>query len=80
MDVIDEGLVDLVVHVPRSYDELGRPDGYLIRRHAVDADVPLVTDLLLATALVNALRNRTSRTPAIRAWDEYLGRQPRPLV
>lgn len=34
MDVIDEGLVDLVVNVPRSYDELGRPDGYLIRRHA----------------------------------------------
>ncbi len=79
MDVIDEGLVDLVVNVPRSYDELGRPDGYLIRRRAVDADVPLVTDLMLATALVNALRNRRGRAPAIRAWDEYLARQPRPL-
>jgi carbamoyl-phosphate synthase large subunit len=79
MDVIDEGLVDLVINVPRSYDELGRPDGYLIRRRAVDADVPLVTDLMLATALVDALRNRRSRTPAIRAWDEYLGRQPMAL-
>jgi carbamoyl-phosphate synthase large subunit len=79
MDVIDEGLVDLVVNVPRSYDELGRPDGYLIRRRAVDADVPLLTDLMLATALVNAMCNRPSRTPAIRAWDEYLARQPRPL-
>ncbi len=79
MDVIDEGLVDLVINVPRSYDELGRPDGYLIRRRAVDADVPLVTDLMLATALVNALCNRKNRPPAIRAWDEYLGRGARPL-
>lgn len=77
MDVIDDGLVDLVINVPRSYDELGRPDGYLIRRRAVDADLPLVTDLMLATALVNALRNCAGRAPAVRAWDEYLRRQPR---
>jgi carbamoyl-phosphate synthase large subunit len=79
MDVIDEGLVDLVVNVPRSYDELGRPDGYLIRRRAVDADIPLLTDLLLATALVNAMRNRAGVLPALRSWDEYLSRQPRLL-
>jgi carbamoyl-phosphate synthase large subunit len=77
MDVIDEGLVDLVVNVPRSYDELGRPDGYLIRRRAVDADIPLLTDLLLATALVNAMQNRAGVVPVLRSWDEYLARQPR---
>ena len=75
MDVIDEGLVDLVINVPRSYDELGRPDGYLIRRRAVDADVPLVADLMLATALVNALRHRAAGAPDLRSWDEYLSRQ-----
>jgi carbamoyl-phosphate synthase large subunit len=79
MDVIEEGLVDLVINVPRSYDELGRPDGYLIRRRAVDADLPLVTDLMLATALVTALRNRNGSVPAVRSWEEYLGRQPRHL-
>lgn len=46
---------------------------------AVHADLPLVTDLMLATALVNALRNCAHRAPAVRAWDEYLGRQPRGL-
>jgi len=75
MDVIDEGLVDLVINIPRSYDELGRPDGYQIRRRAVDADVPLVTDLLLATSLVHALRHRRGRAPELRSWDEYLSRQ-----
>ena len=79
MDVIDDGLVDLVINVPRTYDELGRPDGYLIRRCAVDAEVPLVTDLMLATALVNALRNRAVSPPAIHSWSEYLERQPRLL-
>jgi carbamoyl-phosphate synthase large subunit len=80
MDVIDEGLVDLVINVPRSYDELGRPDGYMIRRRAIDAEVPLVTDLMLATALVTALRNQLTATPALRSWDEYLERRPRDLV
>jgi carbamoyl-phosphate synthase large subunit len=79
MDVIDDGLVDLVINVPRTYDELGRPDGYLIRRRAVDAEIPLVTDLMLATALVNALRNRTANPSTIRCWSEYLERQPRLL-
>jgi carbamoyl-phosphate synthase large subunit len=77
MDVIDDGLVDLVINVARTYDELGRPDGYLIRRRAVDAEVPLVTDLMLAKALVNALRNWGERPLAIHAWNEYLERQPR---
>lgn len=79
MDVIDEGLVDLVINVPRSYDELGRPDGYLIRRRAVDAEVPLVTDLMLASALVEAMRNRAGAPVRIRPWNEYLERRPRHL-
>jgi carbamoyl-phosphate synthase large subunit len=65
--------------VPRTYDELGRPDGYLIRRRAVDAEVPLVTDLMLARAMVHALSNRVGGAPAIRSWSGYLERQPRLL-
>ena len=58
--VIDEGDVDLVINVPVDYDALGRPDGYLIRRRAVDAEIPLVTDLSLARALVQAIKMRRS--------------------
>ena len=36
MDLISEGKVDLVINIPREYDQYGRPDGYLIRRRAVD--------------------------------------------
>ena len=48
-----------VTRIPRLYDEMGRPDGYQIRRSAVDG-VPLVTDLQLARALVEALRTTWS--------------------
>ena len=56
MQMIDDGEIDLVINIPREYDQLGRPDGYLIRRRAVEAEVPLITDLQLARALIEALR------------------------
>jgi carbamoyl-phosphate synthase large subunit len=72
MELIDAGEIDLIVNVPREYDEYGRPDGYLIRRQAVETGTPLFTDLQLARALIEALwRKRDSRLP-VRAWQEYL--------
>ena len=55
MDLIDDAHIDLVINIPREYDEQGRPDGYQIRRRAIDAGVPLITDLQLARALVESL-------------------------
>ena len=74
MSAIDEGKVDLVINVPVAYDELGRPDGYLIRRRAVDAGVPLFTDLQLARAVIEALRWKRAEDLSIVSYDEYLAR------
>ncbi len=80
LDAIREGRVDLVINIPRSYDDLGRPDGYQIRRAAVDQGVPLLTDLQLARAVIEALRStdRASLEPV--AWDDYTGHSTRWLV
>ena len=76
MDVVDDGRVDLVINVPREYDNLGRPDGYLIRRRSVDAGIPLITDIHLARAVVEALRrHKTDGDLGLFAWDEYLSRR-----
>ena len=72
---IDAGLVDLVINVPVEYDELGRPDGYLIRRRAVDAGIPLITDLQLARAVVEALRRKRMEDLDTIAYDEFIARQ-----
>ena len=74
MQAIDEGKVDLVINIPREYDALGRPDGYLIRRRAVDTGVPLITDLQLARAVIEALRCKRLEDLPTRSYDEYLAR------
>jgi carbamoyl-phosphate synthase large subunit len=71
MEMIDAGRIDLVVNVPRDYDELGRPDGYLIRRHAVETGTPLFTDLPLARALIEALCRKSPESLGVKAWQEY---------
>jgi carbamoyl-phosphate synthase large subunit len=77
MELIDSGVVDFVINIPREYDRLGRPDGYLIRRHAVDSGVPLITDLQLARAVVEALGCRRPDELGIVAWqDLVLGTGP----
>jgi carbamoyl-phosphate synthase large subunit len=72
MELIDAGVVDLVINVPREYDRLGRPDGYLIRRHAVDSAVPLITDLQLAKAVVEAMRCRRPENLRVMAWQDLV--------
>ena len=74
MRAIEDGRVDLVINIPVDYDELGRPDGYLIRRGAVDAGVPLITDLQLACAVIEALRHRKARDLNRLAYDEFMVR------
>ncbi|MEL7450441.1 MAG: carbamoyl-phosphate synthase (glutamine-hydrolyzing) large subunit [Pseudomonadota bacterium] len=71
MALIAGGAIDFVINVPREYDQLGRPDGYLIRRGAIDAGVPLITDLQLARATVEALRERRDARLTVRAWSDY---------
>ena len=63
-----------MINIPIEYDEAGRPDGYHIRRRAVDAGVPLITDLQLAQAIIGG--HRKVNDLAILSWDEYAARRP----
>ncbi len=78
MELIDDGRIDLVINIPREYDQLGRPDGYLIRRRAVETGVPLITDLQLARALIEALRWRKKTDLNILSWQDYIKRNAMP--
>ena len=80
VSLIDQGVVDLVINIPREYDEQGRPDGYLIRRRAVDAGIPLITDLKLATAMVEALCTTKPEDLGVVAWGEFVDRGSVSLV
>jgi carbamoyl-phosphate synthase large subunit len=80
LDLIDRGEVDFVINVSREYDAQGRPDGYQIRRRAIDAGVPLITDLQLARAVVEALQNIKPGDLRAIAWNDYLKRSSGPLI
>jgi len=62
--------------VPIEFDELGRPDGYHIRRRAVEAGGPLLTDLKLARAVIEAWRLHRTPDLGTRSWAEYQARRP----
>jgi carbamoyl-phosphate synthase large subunit len=72
---IENGSVDLVINIPREYDQQGRPDGYWIRRRAVDSGIPLLTDLQLARAVIEAMRHRKLSTLSTLSYDEYVTRK-----
>ena len=63
-----------MINIPVEYDEQGRPDGYLIRRRAVDSGIPLLTDLQLARAVIEALRHKNRADLKVIAYDEFLAR------
>jgi hypothetical protein len=62
-----------VINIPRTYDAQGRPDGYAIRRAAIDAGVQLVTDPQLARTVVEMLHRTLGRGPELRPMTDYAG-------
>jgi len=63
--------IDFVINVAREYDAHGLPDGAQIRRLAVDLEVPLITDLMLARAVVHAMIACPRERLEIRPWSAY---------
>ena len=63
-----------MINIPRSYDRQGRPDGYRIRRLAVDLGIPLLTNLQLARLAVEAFARYGTRDLKPLDWATYLAR------
>jgi carbamoyl-phosphate synthase large subunit len=79
VELINQGEIDLVINIPRSYDQQGRPDGYRIRRRAVDLNVSLITNFQLARATVDALDPARPVELKPLDWASYLARSRRPV-
>lgn len=71
VQIIEQRRADLVINVPRSYDSMGRPDGYRIRRAAIDHNVPLITDPHLAKAVIEMLRQVRGQVVYTAALDDF---------
>jgi carbamoyl-phosphate synthase large subunit len=71
MTYISEGKVDLIVNIPKSYDEEELTNDYIVRRKAVDFNVPLITNLQFAQRFIDAISRFSKDGLSIKSWDEY---------
>ena len=46
-------------------------DEYQIRRMAVDYNIPVITNLQLAEAIINAIKYMRDKKPSIKSLNEY---------
>jgi len=80
LDYLQERKIDLVINVPitnrkTNYSDL-LTDGYTIRRQAVEFNIPVITNLQLAEALVDVLKKNNPDEQSIRSLNEYMNNIP----
>lgn len=70
-DFIKSGKIDLVINIPKNFQEEELTNDYIIRRTAVDYKVPLITNRQLAMRLAEAIANKDPLNLETKSWDEY---------
>ncbi|MDD3824047.1 MAG: ATP-grasp domain-containing protein, partial [Sphaerochaetaceae bacterium] len=62
---------DLVINIPKNNEEKELKNDYLIRRAAVDFNIPLFTNIKVAKQFIDALESHRAKGFEIKAWEEY---------
>jgi carbamoyl-phosphate synthase large subunit len=73
IEYIKEKKIDLVINIPKNYQEMELTNDYMIRRTAVDYNVPLITNRQFAMRFAEAVARTSLEDLEIKSWDEYTG-------
>ena len=57
-ELIEQRKIDLVINIPKNYQETELTNDYYIRRKAVDFGIPLLTNIQLANRLAESLSRK----------------------
>lgn len=71
IDYIKKGKIDLVINIPKNYQEEELTNDYIIRRMAVDYAVPLITNIQLAMRFTESISRKSIDDLQIKSWKEY---------
>ncbi|MCL6583842.1 MAG: carbamoyl-phosphate synthase (glutamine-hydrolyzing) large subunit [bacterium] len=71
MDYLTERKIDLVINIPKNYQEEELTNDYIIRRKAVDFAIPLLTNIQLARRFAEAICKKSLKDLHIKSWSEY---------
>jgi carbamoyl-phosphate synthase large subunit len=66
-----DGRIDLVINIPKNTERSELTNGYLIRRKAIDHNIPLITNLQLAKRFVKSIQTKRMEHLKIKSWEEY---------
>ncbi len=72
-DLLEKGELDLIINVPTHSYQRENTDGFVIRRKAVDMNIPLITNRQLAEAFIQALFETHGTEFKTKSWSEYRG-------
>jgi len=73
VEYLAERKIDLVINIPKNYQEEELTNDYIIRRKAVDFAIPLITELHLAKRFAETIVSKAVEDLQIKSWDEYGG-------
>ena len=71
MDMIAAHKFDLIINVPKNHTKRELTNGYRIRRGAIDHNIPLMTNVRLAKAFIEAFTALSENDIKIKSWQEY---------
>jgi carbamoyl-phosphate synthase large subunit len=71
LEYLTKRKIDLVINIPKNYQEQELTNDYLIRRKAADWSIPLITNIQLAQRFVEAISCKGSDDLKIKSWAEY---------
>jgi carbamoyl-phosphate synthase large subunit len=70
-DYIRERKLDLIINIPKNNQETELRNNYLIRRMAIDFDIPLFTNIRVARQFIDALAQVRKTPLEIEPWEHY---------
>ena len=71
LEYIRNGLIDMVVNIPKNLSQGELKNDYTIRRSAIDFNVPLLTNARLAAAFITAFCKIDMEEISITPWGQY---------
>jgi len=64
--------IDMIINIPKNNAELELKNDYIIRRLAIDFDIPLFTNIKVAKEFIDALETlHNGAEIEIKAWEDY---------
>ena len=71
LEMLQEGMIDLVVNIPKNLTQIELENGYRIRRASIDFNIPILTNVRLASAFISSFCDIKPEEIQIKSWDEY---------